>query len=354
MENLLSVIIPIYNAELYLRQCLDSVIHQTYQNLEIICVNDGSTDSSALILEQYKARDRRIKIIHQSNGGMSSARNTGIKAASGKYITFIDSDDYINSETYSKCIPFFLRNIEVVVFSADIIDKDTYFDKHDHDYFQVHQHGQVLVNPELLNDENVMVWNKIYQAEIIKNNNIQFFEGLWYEDVGFFWQYMSYVRCAYFLEDQFYHYRRHSNSIMFSTFFGQGKSIDRLVIYTKLLQFWQTNNQLHKFIDQVGAILFEKAFYFAYTHASSKMRQSILNFARRIIQMHQLDVLFPNNKLIQDFTHNQLSQYQWIDEYNLKQKIFSIKKFKYDKNIYILGCKIKLKRRKYRKIKRLL
>ena len=91
----ISVIIPIYNVEDYLPQCLDSVIHQTHENLEIILVNDGSTDSCTKICDEYAAKDNRIKIINQENGGLSVARNTGIRTATGDYIAFIDSDDWI-------------------------------------------------------------------------------------------------------------------------------------------------------------------------------------------------------------------------------------------------------------------
>ena len=89
----ISVILPVYNVEKYLRQCLDSVINQTYKNLEIILVNDGSTDNSGKICEEYALNDERIKVIHKENGGISSARNAAIDIAKGQYITFIDSDD---------------------------------------------------------------------------------------------------------------------------------------------------------------------------------------------------------------------------------------------------------------------
>ena len=97
MKPKVSVIIPVYNTEKYLRQCLDSVIHQSLREIEIICVDDGSTDSSARILEKYRAEDARIKMIHQGNAGLSAARNTGLRAARGEYVYFIDSDDYVET-----------------------------------------------------------------------------------------------------------------------------------------------------------------------------------------------------------------------------------------------------------------
>ena len=91
-----SIIVPVYNVEPYLRQCMDSLVNQTYQNIEIICVDDGSTDASGAILEEYAAEDCRIRLVHQSNSGLSAARNAGFLLATGSYIMYVDSDDWID------------------------------------------------------------------------------------------------------------------------------------------------------------------------------------------------------------------------------------------------------------------
>ena len=96
----ISVIVPVYNVESYLARCVDSILAQTYQNLEIILVNDGSRDASGSICDAYAQKDSRITVIHKENGGLSSARNAGIDAASGEYLTFVDSDDWIEPQTY--------------------------------------------------------------------------------------------------------------------------------------------------------------------------------------------------------------------------------------------------------------
>ena len=101
---LVSVVVPIYNTEKYLRNCLDSIIAQTNQNLEILLVDDGSTDSSGKIADSYAKKDTRIKVIHQKNTGLSSARNTGINHSSGEYLTFVDSDDYIATQMIEKML----------------------------------------------------------------------------------------------------------------------------------------------------------------------------------------------------------------------------------------------------------
>ena len=100
MEELISVIVPIYKVEHYLPKCIDSIIHQTYQNLEIILVDDGSPDNCPEICDEYAKRDKRIKVVHQENGGLSAARNSGVEMANGEFLCFVDSDDYIHPKMY--------------------------------------------------------------------------------------------------------------------------------------------------------------------------------------------------------------------------------------------------------------
>lgn len=102
MNPLISVIVPVYNVEKYLRKCVDSILSQTYQNIEIILVDDGSKDNCSVICDEFAAKDARVRVIHKENGGLSDARNTGIDAAAGEYFGFVDGDDYINPEMYEK------------------------------------------------------------------------------------------------------------------------------------------------------------------------------------------------------------------------------------------------------------
>lgn len=99
-DDLISVIVPVYNVEKYLHKCINSILNQTYKNLEIILIDDGSTDNSGKICDEYALKDNRIKVIHKENGGLSSARNAGLDICSGDYIGFVDSDDYIAEDMY--------------------------------------------------------------------------------------------------------------------------------------------------------------------------------------------------------------------------------------------------------------
>ena len=121
MEKKVSVIIPVYNVEKYLKECIQSVLRQTYKNLEIILVDDGSKDNSGNICDEYAKRDERIKVIHKKNGGLSDARNAGIDICTGEYIAFLDSDDFIEEDMYE----FLVKNLEKA--KADISICQVYY-----------------------------------------------------------------------------------------------------------------------------------------------------------------------------------------------------------------------------------
>ena len=122
-QPLLSVIIPVYKVEKYLRRCLDSIVNQTYKNLEIILVDDGSPDNSGKICDEYAQNDKRIKVIHQKNKGQGAARNTGIIAANGELITFVDSDDWIENNTYEIMVSKLLQ-YELDIIKCAIVETD--------------------------------------------------------------------------------------------------------------------------------------------------------------------------------------------------------------------------------------
>ena len=116
MKPLISIIVPVYNTEAYLDRCLESIVYQTYTNIEIICIDDGSTDDSGIILEKWKTKDPRIKVFHKNNGGVASARNLGLKKSEGEYIGWVDSDDTITSDYFERLISYAISyDAEIVV-----------------------------------------------------------------------------------------------------------------------------------------------------------------------------------------------------------------------------------------------
>ena len=176
----ISIIVPIYNAEKYLKKCIDSLISQTKKELEFILVNDGSTDSSENIIKNYS--DKRIKYFKNKNQGIGKTRNFGIEKSTGKYIMFLDSDDYLDKNACK----FLFNKIEKE--KLDIVVCDFYKDidgKIVKEQIPSFKSSSLEENNELLLNINLAPWNKIYRSELIKKNNIKFVENLKYEDAPF-------------------------------------------------------------------------------------------------------------------------------------------------------------------------
>lgn len=179
-QNLVTIIVPVYNVEKYLHRCIDSIINQTYKNLRIILVNDGSTDSSGVICDDYAKIDNRIQVIHKKNGGLSSARNAGLaKCNFIGYLMFVDSDDWISIDA----IEILLRNMlnqesDMIVFNFYITcnNKKTFVNTTGHCVFKTYEIKHKLILDIWLNS----VWDKFYRADIYRE--IRFPEGQSYED----------------------------------------------------------------------------------------------------------------------------------------------------------------------------
>ena len=179
-NDLISVVIPVYNVEQYLPKCIESIMNQTYKNLEIILVNDGSTDGSQKICEEYKSIDNRIKIINKENGGLSDARNVGIDNSSGNYITFIDSDDYIDDDyVYTLYKSLISYNADMSIASHKIIYPKRIIDKATDEKFCA---NSKKVLEKILYDEGIdlSAWGKLYKKSLF--NNIKFPKGRLFED----------------------------------------------------------------------------------------------------------------------------------------------------------------------------
>ena len=193
-EIKVSVIIPVYNVEEYLRECLDSIIKQTLCEIEIICINDGSTDSSPTILDEYKAIDERVLIIAQENRGLSGARNTGIERAQGKYIYFIDSDDMLKQDALyelyelaeNETLDILFFDSEVLYEDDDIIAKSGHLTKTFYTRIQDYQRtakGSDVFSKMMANDEyRSMACMYLTRTAHITENNLRFYEGIYHED----------------------------------------------------------------------------------------------------------------------------------------------------------------------------
>ncbi len=222
----ISVIIPIYNGEKFLARAVESVICQMDGQIELILVDDGSTDNSGALCDEYAANNSKIKVIHKENGGTSSAKNMGIKVAEGKYLSFMDCDDYIDSDTYKSIIPI-LKEIkpDCLDFGWKYIGLGGEISCNHHGVEKniLHQRDKIekIILPPLLNlckDEKNFIFdfavNKIYKAEIIKRNNILFDEDkrTW-EDRTFLLRCLKYCNNFYSMDKCFYNYVYTPNSL---------------------------------------------------------------------------------------------------------------------------------------------
>lgn len=204
----LSVIVPVYNVEKYLKRCVNSITKQSYKNLEIILVDDGSTDKSGAICDELSQGDKRIKVIHKSNGGLSSARNAGLDIVTGELLTFVDSDDWIEKEIYKKCINIFIKN------KCDIVDYGVaYVSKENEEIKQPNGQMKIIYGEDILYDYlykgqtekcPFSVCRKVYCRDCYKN--LRFPEGKVNEDIVTNFKVLEKCKCLVHIADIGYYY----------------------------------------------------------------------------------------------------------------------------------------------------
>lgn len=215
MNDKISVIIPVYNLEKYLAKCLDSIISQSYPNIEIICVDDASSDNSLNILNQYSKKYKQIKVIALEKNGIFSPRNEGLKYATGKYIGFVDCDDYIEVQTYEKAYLAMQKyNADIVCWGANIVFDDI-TQPNEFALKELNKaefSGFKELNDGIISKSTFSIWNKLFKASIIYKNNVLATHGLIFEDYEFFYKYIAHCKNIYFIKENFYNYVQHSKS----------------------------------------------------------------------------------------------------------------------------------------------
>lgn len=213
MGDKISVIVPIFRVEDYLYRCVDSIINQTYTNLEIILVDDGSPDNCPTICDEYTAKDSRIRVVHKKNGGLSDARNTGLEIATGEYISFIDSDDWIDINMYE----LMLNNIKK--YDADIVTSNINY-IYENQVNKKYNENKIVVfeteaaMKELIQDGLVqaVVWNKLYRKKLLEG--ILFEKGKCNEDEFFTYKILARSKKIVYSPLPLYNYRQRNTSIM--------------------------------------------------------------------------------------------------------------------------------------------
>ena len=212
----ISVIVPVYNVEKYLKKCLDTIISQTFSDIEIICVNDGATDNSRKILEEYKNKDSRIVIVDKKNGGLSSARNAGMKVAKGEFISFIDSDDWIDETMLEKLYNSMTTlKTDITICAVHQFDESKQEIDDSCEYFTLGYFDESFDNKvfsykdtkSFLTNVCVMAWNKLYRKSFLDECKAEFPDGLIFEDGPFFFSIFFKTQRVSIVRDFLYYYR---------------------------------------------------------------------------------------------------------------------------------------------------
>jgi glycosyltransferase involved in cell wall biosynthesis len=243
-QELLTVVVPIYNSEQYLKKCIESIIHQRYKNLDIILINDGSTDGSGELCNSFLYLDCRVRIFHQENKGLVASRKLGVKLAKGDLITFVDSDDWIETDMYSKMMAAYMEFEPDMVTSGITIDegnKVSYeIDKIPNGLYEYGAINEKIIScmmyDEGLRDRAITssVSNKIYKVDLLKNTIMDVDESITYgEDAAITYLYIAKASKIVILADSWYHYMIHSSSMVSSYSIDSYGKIHQFYLYMK-------------------------------------------------------------------------------------------------------------------------
>lgn len=289
MEELISVIVPVYKVEEYLPCCLDSILKQTYKNLEIIIVDDGSPDRCPQICDEYAKIDDRIKVIHKKNGGLSDARNAGIDCAAGEYISFVDSDDYIAENFYDTLY----KNIKAFHAEVSVCD---YIDTEQLNWYGGKSSGEKLEMNSMealeklyfgsVQEQKAMVvaWNKLYKREIFKS--IRYPVGKRNEDEFVIQDILYQADKIVYTDAQLYYYLQRENSIMgFGAAVYDRKRMDQQEAYYNRIKFFQSH-EIEKLYKQAIFVYLDTIFVeygmAREKNAPKEIQKQIKNNFRRI------------------------------------------------------------------------
>ena len=244
-DKKISVIVPVYNVEEYLKECVESLISQTWDNYEIILVDDGSTDSSGKICDFYAMSNENISVIHKKNGGLSSARNAGIPFATGKYIAFVDSDDKVHQD-YLKIMIELMIKYDADLVACNYCEGQECVWEQDNNTIEIRSGNEIL---NKMNERDVLVtvaWNKLYDSKFFNQYGLRYPEGKIHEDMFLTPQILYHTKKMVITDKKLYFYRQRLNSIMNSKF--SLKKLDILDAIRFRIHFFEKcrNNKLIK------------------------------------------------------------------------------------------------------------
>ena len=248
---MISVIIPVYNVERYLEECLNSLQHQTYTDIEVVLVNDGSTDNSKTICKRYCEEDSRFLLINQKNQGQSVARNVGVAASKGEFIAFVDSDDIIQKNYLEKLMQYMTEEVDIVESNFTVSKKDFLVEnsKETTILFEGNSNEAVKIFPNHVLSVNPVT--KLYRREIVEA--VPYPEGLIFEDIYCGIGMLKYIRKIIKIDYVGYYYRQHQSSTMHQDF--SPKKLDVFTVCDKLVELYTDREEL----PYIGSFLVHKA-----------------------------------------------------------------------------------------------
>ena len=314
----ISVIVPVYNTEKYLESSLRSIMDQTYSNLEIICVNDGSTDNSLELLKKLQQEDERIIIIDKENEGQGISRNKG----TGEWISFIDSDDTLELNAYEKIVANISDEVDMVHFGIQMLYEEGKLKiKTDNEYYDIKYDGLTEVPRSKIHKIDGSASNKLFKKSVIDQYGIRF-KKILYEDFQFSMQYISVIDRIFYMPDKLYNYLRRGGSTMTSTFQHSPRAIDHLYALEAVIDFIIKNNRLEEHKRSLRKL------FMSYYGASIKYStvDMIPQIVKKSEEMYE-KYTFLHNKVVKKFENNTLIYVPYSKKRTssiILQKVFSL------------------------------
>lgn len=288
MTPRISVIVPVYKVENYLSQCVESIRNQTFNDIEIVLVDDGSPDNCGVLCDEFAENDKRIKVVHKENGGLSSARNAGLKVASGEYIGFVDSDDYIAPDMFEKlykaCMAngVFLSACNYLYVFGENVQMEEESGKtcvlSSEDFFR-----KILTEDGRI---EMVAWNKLYHRSVFEKMDEPFPEGKLFEDLGSMFKFVFSVKKVAYIDTGLYFYRRLRPGAITSTQYSN-REIDRI----------EMGNNMTEYVKRVVPGIYEEALVFKFVNsyltcvnsmaASRKFDEKIYEYIRNDLKKNK-------------------------------------------------------------------
>ena len=320
----LSIIVPVYGVEKYIDKCLNSLVKQSLKEIEVIVVNDGTKDNSQKIVDKYvKKYPDKIKSYIKENGGQGSARNYGLKKATGEYIGYVDSDDFVEKDMYKKLYNKAKENNYDIVVCGNYNVSEDYQNKN----------IDAFINNYNTDLENIFfgkmaVWNKIYKRDILIKNKLEFKEKVWYEDLAFTLKAIMNSNTFAFIDEPLYDYLIREGSTMNNS--NVQRNLEILDAFDDILSYIK-HNKKEEYFDKVEFLAIDHIYISAIVrilkaNADNKIKKETVN--ELICYMNKNFPNYKNNKYINTLSRNRKIIYKLINlkMYNLVNLIFKIKK----------------------------